>query len=45
MIETQHDKLRGTSDKFVGRAYSTFHLYYGFCELTYDMIINTQFHK
>ena len=32
---TQHGKLRGTSDTFVGRAYSIFifHLYYVVCEL------------
>ena len=33
MVETQLCKLRGTSDTFVGRAYSIFHLQYVFCEL------------
>ena len=33
--KTQLCKVRGTSDTFVGRAYSMFHLEYeyGFCEL------------
>ena len=43
MVETQFCKLRDTSDMFVGRAYSIFHLYYGVCELTYHMV-NIQFH-
>ena len=34
MVETQLCKLRGTSDTFVGRAYSVFHTEYGVCELT-----------
>ena len=33
IVETQLCKLRGTSDTFVGRAYSIFHLQYGACEL------------
>ena len=33
MVETHLCKLPGTSDTFVGRAYSIFHLEYGFCEL------------
>ena len=47
MVETQRCKLRGTSDTFVGRVYSIFHLQYGFCELilSYDMVVNTQFHN
>ena len=33
MVETQLCKLRGTSDTFVGRAYSIFHSQHGFGEL------------
>ena len=33
MLETQLCQLRVTSDTFVGRAYSIFHLQYGYCEL------------
>ena len=42
MCCTQLCKLRGTSDTFIGRA-SICKIC--FCELTYDMIIDTQFHK
>ena len=33
VVETQLCKLRDTSDAFVGRAYSIFHLQYSVCEL------------
>ena len=33
MVETQICELRDTSDTFVGRAYSIFHLQCGVCEL------------
>ena len=33
VVQTQLRKLRGTPDTFVGRAYSTFHLKHGVCEL------------
>ena len=45
MVETQLCQLRGASDTFVGRAFSIFHLQYGFVNETYDMIINTQFYQ
>ena len=32
MVETLLCKLQGTSDTFVGRTYSIFHLLYVFCE-------------
>ena len=38
MVETQLCKLRGTSDTFVGRAYSIFHLQYVFCELNKGVV-------
>ena len=44
MVETQLCKLRDASDTFVGRAYSVSHVEYGVCELTYDIVVTTQFH-
>ena len=37
--------MRGTSDKSVGRAYSIFIHNMVFLNKTYDMFVNTQFHK